>query len=38
MKLTLEEVEEMIEMVDVNDDKKIQYSEFVTLFMQELEE
>ena len=38
MKLTPEEVQEMIDMVDVNDDKKIQFSEFVTLFMGELEE
>ena len=36
MKLTVEEVQEMIDMVDVNEDKKIQYSEFVTLFMREL--
>ena len=38
MKLTQEEVQEMIDMVDVNQDKKIEYSEFVTLFMGELEE
>ena len=38
MKLTPEEVQEMIDMVDVNQDKKIEYSEFVTLFMGELEE
>ena len=38
MKLTPEEVQEMIDMVDVNDDKKIQFSEFVTLFMGEMEE
>ena len=38
MKLTPEEAQEMINMVDVNQDKKIEYSEFVTLFMQELEE
>ena len=38
MKMTAEEVQEMIDMVDVNDDKKIQFSEFVTLFMGEMEE
>ena len=35
MKLTVEEVQEMIQMVDINDDRKIEYSEFVTLFMEE---
>ena len=38
MKLTPEEVQEMIDMVEVKQDKKIEYSEFVTLFMGELEE
>ena len=37
MKLTDEEVEEIIEMVDVNNDNRINYNEFVNLLTEGLE-
>ena len=37
MKLTDEEVEEIIDMVDVNNDNRINYSEFVNLLTEGLE-
>ena len=37
MKLSSEEAKELIEMVDVDDDNRINYSEFVTLFTSDLD-
>ena len=37
MKLTDEEVQEIIEMVDVNNDNRINYNEFVNLLTEGLE-
>ena len=37
MKLTKQEVGEMIEMVDIDNDDRIKYSEFVILFTQHVD-
>ena len=37
MKLSLAEVEEMIEMVDIDNDDRINYSEFVKLFTEHID-
>ena len=37
MKLSMEEVEEMIAMVDIDNDDRINYSEFVQLFTQHMD-
>ena len=37
MKLSLAEVEEMIEMVDIENDDRINYSEFVKLFTEHID-
>ena len=37
MKMSMEEVKEMIDMVDIDNDDKINYSEFVQLFTQHVD-
>ena len=37
MKLTREEVEEMIDLVDIDNDDRIKYSEFVELFTKHID-
>ena len=37
MKMSREEVKEMIDMVDIDNDDKINYSEFVQLFTQHVD-
>ena len=37
MKLTREEVEEMIDLVDIDNDDRIKYSEFVKLFTEHID-